>query len=97
MAAVLRLWLETGGASPIFALPFKEIGLIASLEGELADRIARNDAAKHLMKVFQGLASTPEELPTVMMLEGVLKWCDVTPLRVPLVDLGLPWPSGDNN
>ncbi len=100
MDLALRAWLKNaatlGSEQPLFALPPKEIGLIASIEGPLLHRIARNAAALELLLLFQeiGLAvGGPDAYPTVFMLKLVLERCGVKSLSVSLRELGVNVPS----
>ncbi len=94
MTFALRKWIELG-EKPAFALPPKEIGIIAPLEGQLAGCIARNGSARAFLTFCGQIGKRVQKelggdgTVTVMMLAIVLEQCGVEPERVALEDLGL--------
>lgn len=75
---------------PLFALPPKNVALIASVL-EVGRYIARNQAARTMLLAVASEThrrSLPE--PTVMMLRVALEHHGIEPLYVPLASLGIP-------
>jgi hypothetical protein len=82
---------------PRFRLPPRKIALAASL-ADVGERLALNAAARELLAELEAEAIRRklEDGPTVMMLRAALELNGIPVRFVPLAELGLPIPPGQN-
>jgi hypothetical protein len=85
-ARVVRDWI---GEVPRFALPPREIALIADLR-DIGARLVRNDGARQLLALLiRRCVERTGDAPTVIMLDTALDYVGIAVERVSLSDLGL--------